>query len=760
MSNRQGGPDGLGGTGDPRSQVDHDDSGGRGNVGDRGDGRDRNDAEGPDDSSDRDDAEGPGDAGDRDDAEGPGAARGLLRIVAMGERALIAELPRPGDVLALHEHVRRNPLPGQADLVPGAASLLIHFDTDVADAGTDLIAACRAAYDGLGAASAAPDVEPVTIDVVYDGADLDDVAALVGMSPQSLVAAHTAARWQVAFCGFSPGFAYLAPVADAQAADAPAVGSSAAVSSAADSSGAASSTADAPVAGAWDLGPVPRRDAPRDRIPAGSVGLAGPYSGIYPAASPGGWQLIGRTDAPLWDLRRDPPALLRPGMGVRFRAVRDGLRAEAGAPASRDAAASRADSASSDGATTANAEPGRRVDGEPEQRADGEPGQRVDGEPEQRTDDEPEQRTGDEPGQRTDGDPWPRAKDGGIVVVNPGMLSVVEDLGRRGWSAMGVSPSGAADRGAATRANTAVGNAADAAVLEMVLGGVTVEFREAATIAVTGATLPIELWVPSADRGGASTTDRSGEASSTEEPDVRGDADRTADSTDSAEMGRAIEVPVGTRVRLGRPKRGLRSYLAVRGGIDVEPVLGSRSTDLLAGLGPARVQAGDVLPIGRPAPDTEPDAASDSPPDAASDTERGPEPDTGPDTEREATPETARETANPIPELEVLPGPQLDWFTADAPETLAAGDWTVTASSNRVAVRLQGPAPTRAVTDELPSQGLVRGAIQVPPSGELVMFLADFPVTGGYPVIGVLTEASVDAAAQLRPGAAVRFRTR
>lgn len=123
----------------------------------------------------------------------------------------------------------------------------------------------------------------MTIDVVYDGADLDDVARLTGLSAEQVVDAHTAAPLRVGFAGFAPGFAYL-------------------------------------IGGDRRLH-VPRRAEPRTRVPAGSVGLAGEFSGVYPRETPGGWQLIGHTDAVLWDVERDPPALLVPGTWVRFRAI-------------------------------------------------------------------------------------------------------------------------------------------------------------------------------------------------------------------------------------------------------------------------------------------------------------------------------------------------------------------------------------------------------------------------------------------------------
>jgi allophanate hydrolase subunit 2 len=162
--------------------------------------------------------------------------------------------------------------------------------------------------------------------------------------------------------------------------------------------------------------------------------------------------------------------------------------------------------------------------------------------------------------------------------------------------------------------------------------------------------------------------------------------------------------------------------------VDVAPVLGSRSTDTLSGLGPAKLAAGDRLPVG--------DLAADEPVvDVAP---------VGPPSSR--------------PVLRVLPGPRRDWLVPEAWTALTAQEWTVTADSDRVGLRLAGPRLLRARDDELPSEGLVPGAIQVPPDGAPVLFLADHPVTGGYPVLAVVLTADLPAAAQLRPGDPVRFR--
>jgi biotin-dependent carboxylase-like uncharacterized protein len=274
-----------------------------------------------------------------------------------------------------------------------------------------------------------------------------------------------------------------------------------------------------------------------------------------------------------------------------------------------------------------------------------------------------------------------------LTVLSPGPLTTVQDRGRPGLGGIGVGRSGAADRGAAALANRLVGNDPGAAVLEATLGGLVVRAEADLVVVTTGARCP--------------------------------------GSPVHAAPGL---LRAGTTLALGTPVAGLRTYLAVRGGIAVAPVLGSRSTDVLSGLGPPPLRTGDVLRVGDPA---------------------GPPP--GVDVAPVADPAAGEVT------VRLLPGPRADWLTAAALDALP-GPWTVTADSNRVGLRLAGPRLDRRVEDELASEGLVRGALQVPPSGAPVLFLADAPVTGGYPVAGYVVDDDVDRCAQLRPGQTLRFR--
>jgi biotin-dependent carboxylase-like uncharacterized protein len=304
-----------------------------------------------------------------------------------------------------------------------------------------------------------------------------------------------------------------------------------------------------------------------------------------------------------------------------------------------------------------------------------------------------------------------------LTVVRAGPLTTVQDLGRPGYAHLGVPRSGAADRPALRRANRMAGNPEDAAGLETTLLGTTVRLDEARWIAVAGA--PAELTV------------------------------------DRQPVRSPVEVAAGATVTVGRARRGLRSYLAVSGGIAVPPVLGSRSTDRLSGLGPAPLRDGDTLPLGPPAAPGDRDAPGDrgglGDRDAPGDGDGLGDRDAPGD--REEEPEPPDE-----PILRLRPGPRDDWFAAGALDLLAAGAYTVSMDSDRVGLRLAGPELTRAHERELPSEGLVLGAVQVPADGRPVLFLADHPTTGGYPVIGVVHPDDVPLAAQARPGTRLRFR--
>jgi len=509
------------------------------------------------------------------------------RVRWAGERAFLVELASLDEVMAFHARVVSDPL-GQVDQVAAARTVLLAFAT---------------ARDARRAAARVGDVDlaPVAragrrttvIDVVYDGDDLSEAAALTGMSAEAVIEAHTAGEWTAAFGGFAPGFAYLA--------------------------------------GGDPRLRVPRREHPRTAVPAGSVAIAGEFSAVYPRSTPGGWRLLGRTDAVMWDLQRDPPALISPGDAVSFRAVRALAEARRGAPATSDA----------------SAPPGLRI-------------------------------------------------------VSPGLLSLVQDLGRPGLADIGVTASGAADTAAARRANRAVGNARGAAVIET-LGGLVVVADADAVVAVAGADPHAQI--------------------------------RRAES--DVDVPVALDAPVllraGDELALGMPDAGLRTYVAVRGGFDVAPAMGSRARDTLSGIGPEPLRAGDALAIGACA-----DSVVAAPPEAAGG-------ETGDD--------------KPVT-LRISFGPRDDWFDESERAQLTRATWVVGEQSDRIGARLEpapGDRPLSVRPGDLASEGVVVGALQVPPSGEPVMFGPDHPVTGGYPVIAVVADSDLPRAAQLRPGTRIRF---
>ncbi|WP_034092400.1 biotin-dependent carboxyltransferase family protein [Streptacidiphilus albus] len=279
-----------------------------------------------------------------------------------------------------------------------------------------------------------------------------------------------------------------------------------------------------------------------------------------------------------------------------------------------------------------------------------------------------------------------------VAVVRPGPLTTVQDTGRSGVAALGVPRAGALDPPAHRLANRLVGNPPGTAALECTLGGVALRALAPLVAAVTGAPCPVRL-------------------------DGR-----------PAAWGAPVLVPAGALLEVGATTYGVRSYVALSGGLAVPPVLGSRSADLLSGLGPPPLAAGQLLPLG---------------------------PVTG-------SPVRIDPLPLPAPPTELLLrldlGPRDDWFTGAAHRLLASSTFTVSPASNRIGLRLLGPAlERRPGLGELPSEGMVLGAVQIPPDGLPVVFLADHPTTGGYPVVGVVPAADLATAAQATPGTPVRF---
>lgn len=483
--------------------------------------------------------------------------------------------------------VRASGLPGVRDVRATYRSVAVDYDPLIGD--RDAIA--RAVAAAFTTASSAPAGREVEIPVVYGGdggPDLAEVAERSGVSVSALVAAHSAPAYHAFMLGFMPGFPYLGPVDQAIVA--------------------------------------PRRATPRLRVGAGSVGIAGRQTGIYPRDCPGGWAIVGRTDTVLFDPSREPVASVQPGDRVRF---------------------------------------------------------------------VPVNRLGPMPAVTA---PLPRA--GAVpsaTVIQPGLLTTVQDAGRWGHQALGVPVGGALDARARRTANAAVGNGDAAAVLEVTLAGLELRFDRPCTAAVSGADLGAQL--------------------------------------DGAPM--VLDQPVacraGASLRFVERRRGARACVALAGGVDVPGVLGSRSTELgtgFGGFGGRALRAGDQLAVAHAGPPRAPVLP--------------------------ATPAAARSAL--VARLRVLPGPHDEWFDGDALSALERTRFTVTPQSNRVGYRLAADAPlARRQTGEMISDATVTGGIQVPPDGQPILLMADRQVTGGYPILATVITADLPLAAQLAPGDGVAF---
>lgn len=287
-----------------------------------------------------------------------------------------------------------------------------------------------------------------------------------------------------------------------------------------------------------------------------------------------------------------------------------------------------------------------------------------------------------------------------IEVVKPGLLTTLQDPGRAGHAHLGIGRAGAFDVPAMRIANALCGNPGDACALEVTLLGPTLRFDTGTWIAVTGAPMAI---------------------------DVEGTA---------CPMWAPVFVAAGASVALGATRAGCRSYLGVAGGVDVEPVLGSRSTDVNAKLGPNAgrpLRAGDTLP-------------------------------TGIDT-RNGDPATLKWRLDPRPwysgdsgkPLRLLPGRHLDRLTDISHKQLFSDAFPVHADSNRVGVRMVGPTLECSAPIEMISEGCIPGLLQLPPSGQPIAFGPECPVSGGYPRLGTIAAVDMPRLAQLRPGDALRF---
>lgn len=526
-------------------------------------------------------------------------------VLAVGDSAVLVRTAGPRQARALAGRLLAGAWPDVREVVGGLRSVLVVAGPG---AGPAAAAAVAAATRADAERPATPPAVPVPsrsgaprrhlLRVALDGPDLADVCRHAGLAPERLAALLTAAELEVAAVGFSPGFAYLQGLP-------------------------------------LPLRSVPRRPSPRPSVPAGSFAVAGGFAAVYPHATPGGWHLVGRSDAPLFDPGSPPYALLHPGDLVGFELAELPLPAGAGGPAG--------------------------VAGFPQRPP------------------------------WTPAPPWTPV----LAVEDPGALVLAQDAGRAGLAHLGVPAAGPADALAHGLANLLVGNDPGATALEATARGPVL--RNVAPV-------PVHVAV------------------------VGGDP---AVLLDGREVGAGHVVPVapGQRLAVGPVRAGLRAYVAVAGGLGMPAVLGSTGTDLLARLGPGPLVAGDVLGrAGRPGPMADHLAP--------------------------AARRALQAAGGGRRVLRVLPGPHPAWFHRDVLDHLASTTWTVEPTSDRVGVRLRplGTPGVRRRPGELDSQGMVTGAVQVPPSGVPVVLGPDHATLGGYPVAAVVVRADHWVLGQCRPG--------
>ena len=513
--------------------------------------------------------------------------------------------------IAVARFVRQRAIAGVRDVVATFRSVTVFFDP----LSTDAAAVAAALHEDTDATPPESSGRTIDVPVVYGGSagpDLAQVAAFAGCSPETVIERHAARAYRVFMLGFLPGFAYMAPVDETIAA--------------------------------------PRRATPRLRVPAGSVGIAGPQTGVYPRDSPGGWQIIGRTEVSLFDPDSLPPALLAPGDRVRF------------------VPTAAADAVSSSGRTEI----------------------------------------------RPKADTTPRGATRHATVLRPGLLTTIQDVGRWGFQDLGVPVSGPMDHAAHRLANALVGNPRDAATLEATWLGPELRMEQETRVAVAG-----------------------------------GDLHATLDGAD-VPLHAPVRCRAGSMLRFGDRRSGARAYVAFDGGIAVPPVLGSRATHVLSGLGGfggRALKAGDRVPLG------DPGAAL-----AARRTDRAV-------VRSDARAESLVAVAADLQvhsaggaRLRVLPGPQAEHFAPSALEVLQGTRYTISPQSDRMGYRLAGGAPVPCATSsDMISEAAFVGGVQLPPSGGPILLMADRQTSGGYPQVAVVITADLPLAGQLGPGDWIEF---
>jgi KipI family sensor histidine kinase inhibitor len=557
-------------------------------------------------------------------------------ITPFGDTALLVDVEDDRAAHQLAARIESDPSapPGIGEIVVGLRSVLVHIDPLVAypspdqdglgleawlaGLGSSLAAAALPAAPAPPpprppAGSASPDligIDPshrlVEIPVTFDGPDLAEVAATLGVTVDEVTALLTGVELRVAFLGFAPGFPYLVGLPE-------------------------------------PLARIERRASPRTQVPSGSVALAAGFAAVYPQRTPGGWQLLGRTEVSMFNPDRPPYALLRAGDTVRF------------THADRTPAPSR---------PTSSADTDRSAGGQPPR------------------------------------EPLRASTARFIEVIEPGTLTLMQDGGRRGVAAIGVPAAGPADPDGFRLANRLVGNADGAAALELTARGPTIRFCSDGYVAVVG------------------------------------DVDLTLDDR-MVPADTVVPVTAGQVLAIGVVRRTLRAYLAVAGGLEGPWVMGSRSSDVLSGLGIGPLRAGDKVDLGAPGHP------------------RGRLSPREPD--RSHMPGPGR-THVPGLAVRVVPGPH--HAAGTELQKLTRSCWTVDDRSNRVGLRLSprpGEMAIKPPSTGVPSCGMVTGAIQIPPDGQPIVLMPDHATVGGYPVVATVVSADWGELGRMRPGDEVRF---
>lgn len=530
------------------------------------------------------------------------------RLLPVGDSALLIEF---GDeispavnaqVHALALALRAHALPGLGEAVPTYRSLLLHYDPlrlsldEVEDAAQQAL--------GRAQGSALPEPRVVEIPTCYGGEfgpDLAFVARHNALKPEDVIRLHASTRYLLYMLGFSPGFAYLGGLPQTIA--------------------------------------TPRLPTPRTQVPAGSVGIAGAQTGIYPIATPGGWQIIGRTPLRLFAPQREPPTLLRPGDQVRFVPI----------DADRFAALWEQEWGLEEQATLVKAGSGTSS----------------------------------------------------LEVLQPGLLTTVQDLGRRGYERLGMPVAGAMDAFALRAANVLVDNPPGAAGLEIMAAGTALRANADCLIAVTGADLGLRVNGKLLPNWGTAFVRR------------------------------------GWRIEFSAWRGGCRAYLAVAGGIATPLVMGSRATYLRGGVGGLRGRAlrvGDLIPLA---------------------------PVGWPLAERAARrlPAGCLPPYSEHPTVEVILGPQAEALTRESQRAFFRSEYRITPAADRMGYRLQGATLVHRGAADIVSDGIVLGAVQVPADGQPIVMMADRQTTGGYPKLATVVSADIPLLAQCLPGESmIRFR--